>query len=154
VDAAACADRFAVDDVLNRFTRAVDTKQFDLLDEVFAADAWIDYTRAGGIADAFLPAVKAWIMRSMAPFTLCQHVIANRDITVDGDQARVHSYLYNPLGAPDADGTMQMYFVGGYYDDAMARTPDGWRITRRVAETVWSNGAIPDAVISALGLPG
>jgi hypothetical protein len=69
---------------------------------------------------------------------------------LDGDAARVHSYLYNPLGAPAADGTLQMYFVGGYYADDLVRTAAGWRIAARVAEIAWSDGAVPDAVLEVI----
>jgi hypothetical protein len=150
VDVAAITDRFAIDELLNRFARAIDTQQFDLLDEVFTPDAAIDYTRAGGIAGPFLPDAKAWITGTMTAFTVCQHLIVNRDVVLDGDAARVHSYLYNPLGAPAADGTLQMYFVGGYYADDLVRTAAGWRIAARVAEIAWSDGAVPDAVLEVI----
>jgi hypothetical protein len=154
VDLAAVTDRFAIDELLNRFARAIDTKQFDLLDEVFTPDAAIDYTRAGGITAVFQPDFKAWVTATMAAFTVCQHLMVNRDVLLDGDTARVHSYLYNPLGAPAADGTMQMYFVGAHYTDDLVRTPDGWRIAGRVAEIAWTDGDVPDAVLDTIAARG
>jgi hypothetical protein len=42
-------DRRAIDDLLIRYTTALDTRQLDLLDQVFTADAQIDYAASGGI---------------------------------------------------------------------------------------------------------
>jgi hypothetical protein len=42
-------DRRAIDDLLLRYTTALDTRQFDLLDQVFTPDAQIDYATSGGI---------------------------------------------------------------------------------------------------------
>ena len=50
-------DRLEIEDLLTRYCAAIDAKDFDLLDEVFTADATIDYTRSGGICDRY-PTVK------------------------------------------------------------------------------------------------
>ena len=42
-------DRRAIDDLLLRYSTALDTRQWDLLDQVFTADAQIDYATSGGI---------------------------------------------------------------------------------------------------------
>jgi hypothetical protein len=137
------SDRLEIDDLLTHFAVAIDTKQYDLLDDVFTADALIDYTAAGGIRGSY-PEAKRWITEVMAPFTVCQHLIVNHDVRIDGDRAHVRSYLYNPLGIPDGAGGTKRFFVGGYYDDDCIRTADGWRIAGRVAATVWTDGAVPD----------
>ena len=41
-------DRFAIEDLLQRYTTAIDDKDWDLLDTVFAPDAVLDYTTSGG----------------------------------------------------------------------------------------------------------
>jgi hypothetical protein len=43
------ADRLAIDDLLTRYTMAVDDGNWDQLDTVFTPDAVIDYRSAGGI---------------------------------------------------------------------------------------------------------
>ena len=47
------SDRLEIADVLTRYTRAIDTGDWDKLDTVFTPDAEIDYTESGGIAAGF-----------------------------------------------------------------------------------------------------
>ncbi|MEV5559052.1 nuclear transport factor 2 family protein [Nonomuraea wenchangensis] len=48
MDARELADRLEIADLLARYTRAVDSGRWERLDEVFTADAVIDYSSAGG----------------------------------------------------------------------------------------------------------
>lgn len=131
-------DRIEIDDLLTRYATAIDTKQFDLLDDVFTPDAFVDYTSAGGIDGAF-PAVKAWLADVLPHFPAYQHLVGNRNVTLEGDQARAVSVFFNPMVM--ADGST--FFVGGEYHDRLLRTPDGWRIAERVEKTVWTYGEVP-----------
>jgi hypothetical protein len=36
--------------------------------------------------------------------------------------------------------------LGGFYQDKLRRTPDGWRISERVELGVWMQGPYPDDV--------
>jgi hypothetical protein len=42
------SDRLELEDLMVRYSHAVDTRQWDLLDEIFTPDAVIDYTAMGG----------------------------------------------------------------------------------------------------------
>jgi hypothetical protein len=44
------SDRIQIQDLLVRYTRAIDTKDWALLDTCFLPDAQVDYTATGGIA--------------------------------------------------------------------------------------------------------
>src|SRR2546427_8065013 len=94
------ADRIAIDDLMNAYARAIDTKDWDLLRTLFTPDALLDYTHEGGgrgdIDDA-----TAWLSKALAPFSMCQHIVANRSVEIDGDEAVVHAYVFSPLGLPD-----------------------------------------------------
>jgi hypothetical protein len=140
------ADRIEIDDLITRYAVAIDTKQFDLLDTVFTPDAYIDYAQSAGKTGHF-PEMKRWMAAVMEPFAMTQHVIANRDVKLDGDTALARCYLYNPLGVSDEDGGLDLFFVGGYYTDRCVRTPDGWRIAARVSENVWLNGTVPETIV-------
>jgi hypothetical protein len=142
MDTAQLADRLAIDDLLTRYAVAIDSKHFDLLDAVFTPDANIDYTSAGGIAGTF-PDVKKWLSETLALFPMTQHLVCNRDVTITGDTATSRSYFYNPMGMPKADGGLTYFYVGGYYNDQLVRTPDGWRIRERIEETAWMDGNLP-----------
>lgn len=135
------ADRLAIDDLLTRYTFAIDAHDWDRLDEVFTPDAHIDYTATGGIAGAF-PEVKRWLAETLPMFSAMQHVIAQKQVDIDGDLARVRAYFLNPMQIARSDqtgadgGTWQMD-LGGAYVHELVRTPQGWRSRRLHEELLW-----------------
>ena len=135
----AIADRLAIEDQLTRYCRAIDTGAWDLLDAVFTPDAVIDYTSSGGIRGSF-PEVKAWLARVLPRFAVRQHLVTNHEITIDGDRATSRAYLYNPMGLRRDDGGVDLFHVGGEYQDRWRRTADGWRIVERVEIERWRDG--------------
>jgi hypothetical protein len=138
------ADRLEIDDVLSRYAWSIDTRNFDGLDDVFTPDAHVDYTSAGGIKGAY-PEIKAWLAKVLPNFHAYQHIVANRDIKIDGDTATSRAEFYNPMGQSDADGKVTFFFVGGEYHDELVRTAKGWRIKQRIEKTVWTDGNLPAA---------
>jgi len=137
---AALADRLAIEDQLVRYCRAIDTGEWDLLDDVFTPDAVIDYTSSGGIRGVF-PEVKAWLAKVLPLFAVRQHFVANREVDITGDTATSRAYLYNPMGRRRADGGVDLFFTGGVYADRWRRTSNGWRIVERVETELWRSGA-------------
>ncbi len=138
-------DRLEIEDLLTRYCAAIDTGDFDLLDEVFTADATIDYTRSGGIRDEY-PTVKTWLEKALAPFRVVQHLVTNVRVELDGDRARSVCYFLNPMGLPREDGGVNTFFCGGIYRDQLLRTERGWRITERVNDQLYAYGALPAGV--------
>ena len=124
----ALEDRLDIDDVLTRYTIAIDRKDFALLDKVFTPDARLDFTSPGGPSGG-LADVRTWLESVLADFEVTQHLVTNRLIEVDGDQATASSYLFNPMASGDT-----FFYFGGYYHDRLVRTPDGWRIAERKVE--------------------
>jgi len=136
------ADRLAIEAVLSRYAWALDAKEFDKLDEVFTPDAELDYTTAGGIKGSY-PEVKAWLTKVLTFFAAYQHLVTNKEITIDGDTATSRAGFYNPMGHDRADGTRAYFHCGGEYRDQLVRTPDGWRIRNRFEQTIWMDGEMP-----------
>jgi 3-phenylpropionate/cinnamic acid dioxygenase small subunit len=134
------ADRIEIDDLLTRYATAVDTRDWDLYQSVFTADAVIDYTSSGGIRGE-LAEVTKWLSDALSIFSMSQHMVTNRDIRLAGDTATSRSYFYNPMGRTERDGTLALMFVGGYYRDQLRRTAAGWRITERIQDTAWFSSA-------------
>jgi len=135
------SDRLEINDLLIRYTVAIDTKDWDLLDTCFIPDAHVDYTQSGGTKGAY-PEVRAWLAKALAMFTMTQHFIGNTTVILDGDAATSRTYVFNPMGSPKADGKgLHIFTVGGYYNDKLARTPQGWRITERFEELAFFDGA-------------
>jgi 3-phenylpropionate/cinnamic acid dioxygenase small subunit len=136
------SDRLEIESLLTRYAWALDHKEFDGLDDVFTADAFIDYTSAGGIKGAF-PEVKAWLAQVLPHFSAYQHLVTNKQVELDGDAATSVAGFYNPMVQTKPDGSTSTFFVGGEYHDKLVRTKDGWRIAERVEKTVWTDGVLP-----------
>ena len=133
------SDRMEIRDLVTAYTRAVDTRTWDALDDVFTEDAVLDYTSVGGPADS-LAVVKPWIEQGLRGFDRYQHVIGQVAIELVGDTARATAYLVNPMVAKAPDGTETVWEVGGYYHHDLVRTSDGWRSRRMVDEIIWQRG--------------
>ena len=140
LDLQAVSDRLEIDDLLARYTFAVDAGDWDRLDDVFTEDAVIDYTATGGIAGPF-PEVKAWLAATLPVFTAMQHYVAQRQVRLDGDRAAVRAYLFNPLVIDRDDGSRWWKLIGGAYVHDLVRTPAGWRSERLVEELLWDVGS-------------
>lgn len=122
-------DHHAIQQLLNRYARALDDKDYDLLDHCFTADAELDFSDAGGGCRNYLEA-KRWLREVLAPLPEMQHCITNVETTIDGDTANARSYTLNINGLPAA-GALRHIIVGAIYFDELVRTPQGWRIRRR-----------------------
>ena len=132
--------RLEITDVLTRYTRAIDTGEWDLLDRVFTPDAEIDYTETGGIAGRF-GEVKAWLAESLPLFPQRQHLLGQVSVELDAaGQAQVAAYFYNPMVLPSGDGPGVVVEFGGIYHHTMLRTPGGWRSRRLHEQLVWKRG--------------
>lgn len=133
MDLQALQDRVEITDLLHRYARALDTKDWDLLASVFTPDAHLDYTSSGcpaGPRDEVVP----WLARALEPVPMTQHLITNVEIDLDGDRARVRAMFFNPMQLPGMDGSSS---TGGYYHHDFVRTPDGWKSEHLVEEPVW-----------------
>ncbi len=136
------SDRIEIDDLLIRYTVAIDTKDWELLDTVFTPDAVVDYTTSGGVKGDY-PEVRAWLAKALAPFEMTQHLISNSVVRVDGDTATARTMVFNPMGRDDGKGGLELFYVGAWYDDKLVRTPEGWRIAERFEEQAFLDGALP-----------
>ena len=137
------SDRMEIADVVTRYTRAIDTGDWDRLDTVFTPDAQIDYTESGGIAGGFAE-VKPWLAEMLpAFFPKRMHTIGQLDIVFiddDPDRADVVAYFDNPMPMDDGRGGTKIVELGGLYHHEMVRTPDGWRSQRLHEQVVWKRG--------------
>ncbi len=139
------SDRIEIGDLLVRYTRAIDTKDWALLDSVFLPDARVDYRSSGGIAGDY-PKVRAWLEKALAAFPAMMHMIGNTTVELDGDEARTRTYVINPMGFPKEDGGLHVFTVAAHYVDRLVRTEDGWRIAERIEEQVLLDGSLPGAL--------
>jgi hypothetical protein len=130
-------DVVAITQLVNLYGLAVDSQQWELFDTTFTADVDADYGGSTHWTD--LAQFKSDFAAFHDPFDSTQHTMSTHVVRLDGDRA--HSFCNGGWrlvrnaaeGGPLWDGT-------GWYDDALARTPDGWRITSRVCRITWWTG--------------
>ncbi|MEO8696368.1 MAG: nuclear transport factor 2 family protein [Acidimicrobiales bacterium] len=121
-------DRAAIIEVLNRYADACDTRDWALFERVFTPDVTSDY--GPGYQRADRAAIIASVQSHLGGCGPTQHLLANYDIHVDGDRAisscRLRAYHCGTDAEPDL-----FYECFARYEDELARTADGWRITHR-----------------------
>ncbi len=139
------SDRVEIQDLLVRYTVAIDTKDWKLLDTCFTPDAQLDYTSTGGIKGPY-PEIRVWLEKALAAFPMTVHYISNSTVELEGDEARARTYVINPMGFPNQEGGLHIFTVGGYYVDKLVRTRDGWRIRERVEDQAFLDGSLPDSL--------
>lgn len=121
-------DRAAIEDVLKRYSRALDWLDRDLLESVFSDDAEIDYGFFRGRGTEFKP----YLLRISAESRRRWHFTSQVSIRIDGSTADVESY--NFAVALDGDkphaGELVAHFYG-FYLDRMEKRRQGWTIIAR-----------------------
>lgn len=126
------SDRFEIQDLLVNYSHAIDTQNFEALDDIFTPDAIIDYTAVGG-AKGNLSETKAYLAKALSKFTGMQHMLGLPQIRIDGDTASGRTICFNPM-VLERDGAPHVFFVGIWYVDKLVRTDAGWRIEHRAEE--------------------
>jgi hypothetical protein len=136
LDQQTISDRIEIDDLITRYTRSVDTLDWERFDTVFTPDATIDYSASGG-KKGTRDEVRDWLAETLPMFSNMQHYVAQKEVDLDGDTAEVRVYLMNPMQIAQPDGSKWHMDVGGYYLHKLVRTPDGWRSRELVEELAW-----------------
>lgn len=130
------SDRLEIQELLVAYSHAIDFRNFDELDQVFTPDAHIDYTVFGGPAGPY-PEIKKYLSETMPIFKSYYHMVATSKVELDGDTATGVTICHNPMVLPLPDGGEHVFVCGLWYRDDYVRTPDGWRIARRVEEKTY-----------------
>jgi len=126
------SDRLEIQDLLAVYCEGIDGRDWDALDDIFTANAIIDYTEAGG-AKGNLTDTKAYLAKALKPFSGMQHMLGLPVIKIEGDTAKARTTTFNPM-VIEQDGKPHIFFVGLWYCDELIRTEQGWRIASRREE--------------------
>jgi 3-phenylpropionate/cinnamic acid dioxygenase small subunit len=130
-------DRVEISDLLARYSTALDSRDWELLAEVFLPDAACDYGTLGNPRG--LAAITDLIRGTIGDLDATQHLVGNVVAAVHGDEGTADCYLISQhirRGTPGGDH----YFLGGRYSDRVVRTPAGWRIAHRTLHRMWTSG--------------
>ena len=131
------SDRLEIQDLITAYSYAIDFHRFDDLDDIFTADASLDFTATGGQAGP-LPEMKQWLSSVLVHFGGHQHLVATSLVELDGDAATAKSICHNPMWFTDP--STPPLFVGLWYLDSFVRTEAGWRISSRVQQKGYLHG--------------
>ncbi len=137
VEVAALADRLAIVELTHRYCWALDSRRWDLLDEVFLPDATAEL-RSTSVLEG-RDVIRERIRRSIAPLDATQHTVTNHMIEIDGNTATSRCYLHSQHVRHAAEGGV-LYVIAGRYEDRLVRTAAGWRIAFRRLVEVWHDG--------------
>ncbi len=127
------SDRMEINNLLIDYCSAVDERDFDAFDQLFTADAHIDYTALGGIKGN-VAEIKAYLKTALALFSNSQHLIANSRVRINVDTATARTICHNPMQLCRDGEHEHVMFYGLWYIDKLVRTGSGWRIAERVEE--------------------
>jgi hypothetical protein len=126
-----------IEQVLYLYAWMVDKCEWGLIDQVFSADATIDYASTGGPGRMPHRDALRWLDGALKPWPVNLHNITNIMAQVEGDRARCRCYFFAPMGRPKAGGgyfAQDIVTNAGFYHDQLVRTEHGWRISERVCE--------------------
>jgi hypothetical protein len=136
--------RLAIDDLLARYSLAVDFEKPELFDTVFVDDAILDYTSSKGPRAPYSE-VKPWlfdVLKMTNPARM--HIIAQRRIFIDSETtARVRAYFINPYAIQLTEGSWVYSNGGGFYDHRLELRAEGWRSVEMYQHTLFRDTGAP-----------
>lgn len=132
-DLAAIADRVAISDLIARYTFHLDKGEWDAVAALFTPDARIDFTVFGAPVMT-PPELRDFLASSLPAFRRTQHLMGLPTIDLAGDTATARTPCLNPMVIDGADGQVQAWLIGLWYDDTLRRTESGWRFAARTQD--------------------
>lgn len=132
-------DRSEIIDVAIRYARGIDTRNWQEFGSCFTDEVAINVLATGG---AWITLSRADIMaicsRIFANYSATQHISANHQVTINGDEAICISSLNATHYTADYPGGSIQRQIG-YYEYHLVRA-DGWQIDRYVQTVRWEEG--------------
>jgi 3-phenylpropionate/cinnamic acid dioxygenase small subunit len=140
IDLQQISDRIEIEELLVRYSRAIDSRDFDALQALFTEDATFDGGSLGCPTGA--AQIRAMIEGTLTGLDATQHLVGKSlvEFEEDGQGAQVRTYLISQHIRESAPTEVKHYFLGGEYADRVVRTPDGWRIAYRRLDRLWKQG--------------
>jgi hypothetical protein len=124
------SDRLEIQDLMVRYSYALDFQDWDAMEALFTSDATVDYSEMGG-SRGDLATTMEFLRTTMPMFSSYQHLVAGSEIEIDGDTAQVRTMLHNPMVLGEGDQP-DLMLCGLWYLDKLVRTPEGWKFKERV----------------------
>jgi len=124
-------DHEAITDVLIRYARAVDTRDWDLFRTCFTADVVADYGDLGWWNN--IETLKSFMIEAHMGMGPTQHRLTNFHIELDGKSANAVTYVHAVTVL--ASGPDDWFDTVGTYEDHLVCQSGSWQIARRTFRT-------------------
>ncbi len=131
------SDRFEIQDMLYAYSDIIDSQDFDKLRDIFVEDAHIDYSVFGGPVGK-RDEIISFLKQAMPQFTNTQHLNANIQVSINGNEATGRVMCFNPMEMKPSEDETHVFMLGLWYMDKYIRTDEGWRIKERVEQKSWA----------------
>ena len=130
-------DRSEISELVSRFAISLDIRDWDLFRSILTDPIEMDYPDSAGSGTFPLDDLIEVGSSFFGRLDATQHISANHQITIDGDEATCISTLHAQHYRSAEDDPVQRQI--GFYKNYLRRL-DGWRIWRSEQRTSWSDG--------------
>ena len=121
-------------DLVMAYCRAIDRKDFDMLETLYHPGAGDEHgCNPTGTAAEFFTVLRA----TTGPAITLHHNITNHYIKVDGDRAEGEAYLVGYHVIERDDGVRYGFLLGGRYLDRYERRGGVWKFSHRQVAADW-----------------
>ncbi|NDH47737.1 MAG: nuclear transport factor 2 family protein [Acidimicrobiia bacterium] len=126
--------REQIRDVVYRYARGVDRRDYELVRSCYHPNATDDHGSYKGDVDGFI----TWLGAQLSRWSVTSHTMANILIDLHDDVARVETYAVAYHRTVVRDGKDPRDITAGVrYVDDMRRIDGAWAISRRVVVSDW-----------------
>jgi hypothetical protein len=136
------SDHIEIGQVMLRYVKAIDEKNYGLLRTCFTEDADLVYFLMGQRIAITMKEADGLYKVSLIKCFCTHHVVAPPLIELQGDKAHANSRVTATHVQMHEDGSKTIWKVQGFYEDELVRKPEGWRICKRVSNNPYEEGAL------------
>lgn len=134
------SDHIEITQVIQRYGKALDEKKYELLNQVFSKDAELVYLLGEDLIKLPFKESDKLFKKFLTKCFWTSHLVSSPVIELDGDKAESRSHVTATHIQVKKDGTQNIWFVSGAYEDELVRTSSGWRIKKRIANAPYVEG--------------
>ncbi len=139
-------DRAAISDVVYAYATGLDRGDWPLFRSIFMDTIEMDF-RSVGLRSGTYEAER-WVAdakRLFAGFETTQHTSTNHVFDLRGDEATCISnmqaeHFIKRESEDEFDDGANRWTIGGYYENELIRTEDGWKLSRVTLNVTWQTG--------------
>ncbi len=127
-------DRFAIHELINQWSAAVNEHDWDEMASVYTEDGVWDVGPPYGFHLEGRQTIRETVSKLISEQQYVIQIGASTVVKLNGDTATARTTMIEVMRNPDGAGMQQM---GTYYDD-LVRTPEGWKFKlRRFRTTIF-----------------